>query len=70
MQSRRWSIIEAVTNTVVSFIVAWALYYTLIPWLFGFHIDPIQSAGMVLVFNIVSLVRQFLLRRMFNLLER
>ena len=69
-QSARMSAIEASTNTVLSFVIAWVLYYTAIPWIFGFHINPLQSAGMVAVFNVVSLARQFILRRIFNKLEK
>lgn len=69
-QSRRWSAFEAATNTIVSFVVAWILYFTLVPWLFGLVINPLESAGMVMVFNAVSLIRQFILRRIFNALEK
>lgn len=70
MQSRRWSAIEAITNTVVSFVMAWAMYFTVIPWIFGMSINPRQSAGIVFVFNVSSLCRQFVMRRIFNAIER
>ncbi len=64
------SAIEAVTNTVLSFVIAWLAYWLLIPLIFKIRIDQKQSAGIVLVFNILSLGRQFVLRRVFNRLEK
>lgn len=70
MQTARMSAIEAVTNTVLSFVIAWLAYWLLIPLIFKIRIDQKQSAGIVLVFNILSLGRQFVLRRVFNRLEK
>ncbi len=66
MQTARMSAAEAFTNTVLSFAIAWLVYRFVIPILFNINIDSVQSVGIVLVFNVVSLVRQFVLRRIFN----
>ncbi len=70
MQTARMSAIESVTNTVLSFVIAWLAYWLLIPLIFKIRIDQKQSAGIILVFNILSLGRQFVLRRIFNRLEK
>ena len=70
MQSARMSAIEATTNTILSFIIAWFTYWFLIPLIFHITINQKQSAGIVLVFNVLSLGRQFVLRRIFNKLEK
>lgn len=64
-QSRAHSAIEAVTNTVVGYGLAVVANMVALP-LFGMHPSVKQAAGVGGVLTIVSLARQFVLRRVFN----
>lgn len=69
MQSRRNSFVEAVTNVAVGIVVAWGVTFTIFPW---FDLEPavVTSLWISLIFTAVSLVRSYLLRRVFNWIER
>ena len=68
MQSRRVSFIEAVTNVVAGIILAWAVTFVIFPW-FDYHATWDKALGISLIFTVVSLLRSYLLRRLFNYLE-
>lgn len=65
MQSRRGSLIEAAANVLIGYWVAVAAQCLIFP-LFGLHASIGQNLGIGLAFTIVSLVRSYALRRMFN----
>ena len=65
MQSRRLSLIEAVANVAVGLLVAYATQVVVFP-MFGFHATPGQHAAITAIFTVVSLVRSYALRRIFN----
>jgi len=64
-QSRAMSLIEATTNVVVGYLLAIATQIIVFPW---FRIDAGLSDHLTigLVFVAVSLVRGYLLRRLFE----
>ena len=64
-QSRRGSLIEAVTNTVVGYALAVTTQFAVFP-LFGLQVGVIENLGLGLVFTAVSLIRSYLLRRLFD----
>ena len=66
-QSRRGSLIEAVTNTVVGYALAVATQFAVFP-LFGLQVGVVENLGLGLVFTIspLSLIRSYLLRRLFD----
>jgi hypothetical protein len=68
-QSRRMSLVEAVTNTVGGFIVALGCQVLIFPW-WGVHIALASSAGIAVCMMVQSLVRQYLFRRFFDWLDR
>jgi len=64
-QSRKGSLLESVANIVVGFAVALVSQIVILPW-YGIHI-PIQTdLKIVFWFTLVSLVRSYCLRRLFN----
>lgn len=65
MQTRLQSIIEAVTNTIISFIIGMATNYIALP-MFGFAVSVGQAGWLTLIFTVVSFIRQYILRRVFN----
>jgi len=67
-QSRWMSLVEAVTNVLVGYGVAVATQWAVFP-LFGLH-APLQENMLIgLIFTAVSLVRSYLLRRVFEALR-
>ena len=65
MQSRTMSLIEALANVLVGYGVAVATQVMVFP-LFGLHASLDQNLAIGLIFTVVSLVRSYVLRRVFN----
>ncbi len=65
MQSRWMSLVESVTNIVVGYCLA-VLTQVLVFPLFGLRVSLGENLGIGAVFTVVSLVRSFALRRIFN----
>ena len=68
-QSRRGSLIEAVTNTVVGYALAVATQFAVFP-LFGLRVGVAENLTLGLVFTAVSVVRGYALRRFFECWSR
>lgn len=67
-QSRRMSMVEAVANVVIGYGIAVATQVAMFP-LFGIHIALADDLAIGVIFAIVSLVRGFMLRRLFEMLR-
>ena len=65
MQSKRASLIEAGTNVIVGYTVAVGSQLVLFP-LFGIHVNPGEHLLLGMFFTTISLVRSYMLRRVFN----
>ena len=65
MQSRTMSLIEAIANVLVGYSVAVVTQVIVFP-LFALHASLDQNLAIGLIFTVVSLVRSYALRRMFN----
>ena len=65
MQSKRHSFLEAVLNTAIGYFIAIATQMAVFP-LFGIHIPFHEDLLIGLIFTVVSLVRSYALRRLFN----
>ena len=65
MQSRRASFIESIANVVVGFSVATIANYYIIP-LFGYPVTFSDSFWIGAVFTVISIIRSYLFRRLFN----
>lgn len=66
-QSRRMSLIEAITNVAVGYILAVVTQIIVFPW-FGLEAALGEHMAIGTAFVAVSLVRSYLLRRLFALL--
>lgn len=64
-QTRTHSAIEAVTNIAIGYAVAIAAQIVIFP-LFGIHASARDHLLIGLAFTVVSLVRSYALRRLFN----
>lgn len=65
MQSKLSSATESITNVAVGYSVAMITQAMIFP-LFGLHASTAEHAGIALIFTVVSLVRSYALRRLFN----
>ncbi len=64
-QSRRMSLIEAITNVAVGYLVALITQILVFP-LFGIEVSLIQNLAIGMLFTAASIARSFLLRRLFE----
>jgi hypothetical protein len=58
-------VIEAVTNIVVGYALAVATQFAVFP-IYGLKVGVAQNLGLGLAFTAVSLIRSYLLRRVFE----
>ena len=65
MQSRRQSLIEAITNVVVGYALAVLTQIVVFPW-FGLQIPFRDNLMIGAMFVIISLLRSYALRRLFE----
>lgn len=66
MQSRIDSWIEATVNTAVGFIISWLMWVLVIGPMFHIHATPAVGLGIVLLFTITSILRSYIIRRLFT----
>lgn len=64
-QSRRMSFIESVVNVLIGYAIAVASQYAIFP-LFGVHIPLKEHLLMGGLFTVVSVIRSYYVRRLFN----
>jgi len=69
MQTRLESLIEATFNVVVGYTVSLGAQLLIFPW-FGIHIPFASNVALGIIFTLVSLVRSYALRRLFNYLHK
>jgi hypothetical protein len=62
------SMLETALSTVIGFVVALLTQIFVFPY-FGFHPHIEQNLAITLIFTVVSIVRQFVLRRLFEALH-
>lgn len=64
-QSRKGSALESVINVLVGYWVAVGAQVAIFP-LFGVHLPVADNMAIGALFTVVSLVRSYVLRRLFN----
>lgn len=64
-QTRLMSFVESVANVIVGYGVAVATQILIFP-IFGLHTTLVQNLQMGLIFTGVSILRSFILRRLFE----
>lgn len=67
-QTKVMSLVEALINTMVGFMVSVLAQYAIFP-LFGVYISFSQHILMGGLFTIVSILRSYYIRRLFNYLQ-
>lgn len=68
MQSKRNSAFEAFTNVVAGYLVSVAANVLVLPR-FGYNVTVFDSFAIGFAFTAISLVRSYVLRRVFNRLD-
>jgi len=68
MQSKRMSLIESITNVTVGYLVAVLANYIVLP-MFDYNVTIADSFYIGLVFMAIGVVRSYLLRRLFNMID-
>ena len=69
MQSRFWSAIEVFLNIGTGFIISWILTLMVLP-MFGFPVQKGQAFFITTIYTVVSVVRSYFWRRVFNKLHK
>ena len=69
LQSPKMSAVETVTSVAIGYAVALATQLAVFP-LFAIEINHAQHVAMGAIFTVVSIVRSYLVRRMFVAIER
>ena len=65
MQTRTQSLIESILNVLIGYGVAVTAQAVVFPW-FGLHTSLIDNLSIGLIFTVISIVRSYFVRRMFN----
>jgi hypothetical protein len=68
MQSKLDSLLESITNILIGFTVATISNLIVLP-MFGYNVTPEDSIVIAVVFTVISLVRSYVIRRVFNKLK-
>ena len=64
-QSKRMSTVEAISSTIIGYVVAMCLYMVVLP-MYGHETTWGQSFQVTFIFASVSILRGYLVRRFFN----
>jgi len=68
-QSKLQSILESSANIIIGISINYLANITILPLVFGIKLGPIQYGKLTLIYTIISLVRSYILRRMFNRIQ-
>lgn len=65
MQSRTHSLIEAVINTLTGYLIS-LLVWQVVKAIYSLETAFIQDIGITCIFTVTSIIRNYLIRRVFN----
>ena len=65
MQTKKQSAIESLTSTTIGIIIGIILNLTILP-IFGYPVSLSDSLWISLIFTAISVVRSYVVRRIFN----
>ena len=68
MQKKKHSLLEACISTMIGFVVAFTANLIILP-IFGFHPSFVQNLWLTVFYTVVSVVRSYYVRRLFNWLH-
>lgn len=64
-QQKSHSVIESLFNVLIGFGISMVANMIVLPW-FGFKVSLSSAFGIGVIFTLISIVRSYLLRRLFN----
>ena len=64
-QTKRGSFTEALVNTGVGWTISYVTNLVVLPW-FGFNVTYAQAFYIGVIFTVISVVRSYVMRRVFN----
>lgn len=67
-QSKKASMIETISNSVIGFTVGMLANFWVLPW-FGYSPSMFDSFNISVVFTLIAIARGYMLRRFFNFLN-
>lgn len=67
-QSKKQSLLEVIISTAIGYIVALATQILIFPW-FDIEIKFSEQLAIGIIFTIVSIIRGFCVRRLFNYIQ-
>lgn len=67
-QTKLQSAIETFASTGIGFVIAYIASYTVLP-MFGHHVTHGQNFWITVIFTVISLIRGWCVRRLFNRLH-
>ena len=67
-QSKFQSFIEANVSTAIGFCISWAVT-PFVMGSFGYAVSPAKALGITVAYTAISIVRGYLVRRLFNRVE-
>lgn len=65
MQTKKGSLLEVALNILSGYLIAWIIGIWIYP-LFGFAVTNKQNTILTLIFTLVSIIRSYFWRRLFN----
>lgn len=68
-QSKRMSLIESCVGTCIGLIIAYLANWGIL-WAMGIHISHAQNVLMTAFMTVISVVRSYYVRRLFNWMEK
>ena len=66
MQSKLSSLTESVVSTAIGFVVSLLTQHFVINPLWGLNLSAFDNLGITVVFTVISVIRQYVMRRYFN----
>ncbi len=66
MQTKKMSGLESLANFIVAFTLGYATTYYAVPLIWGVESNISQPIGFVLLLNVLSTARHYIIRRVFN----
>ena len=69
MQSKKNSVFEAMSNVAIGYFVSVMANILILP-IFGYEVTIADSFGIGIAFTLVSLARSYVLRRIFNKVDK
>ena len=69
-QSKKMSLVESVVSTAVGFCLSWFVWVWVAGPLFGWEVTVASAFNVTLLFTFLSIVRQYVLRRIFNFIGK